>query len=301
MSMNAPASNLTPSIVASLGSMELRARMVVEGFITGLHRSPFHGFSAEFSEHRQYRHGDELKHIDWRIYGRSDRFYVKQFEDETNLRCVVAVDASASMQYASPGNVTKFSYATSLAACLMYLLLRQRDAAGLAVYGSDLQTYLPPRGKMSYVQQLLRTLDGVAPGGTTSTGVALHRLAERVGRRGLIVIISDCFDDDDVLLQALRHFRHDQHDVLLMHVVDPREVDFAFTAPAVFRDVETGVELTTQPVQLQRSYREAFEAFCARLRRGCHQQNIDYVRCRTDQPFDIALREYLVKRRSIRG
>lgn len=292
---------LTPETVAKLGSMELRARLVVEGFITGLHRSPFHGFSAEFSEHRQYRHGDELKHIDWKIYGRSDRYYVKQYEDETNLRATVCVDMSASMNYASEGNVTKFQYATFLAAALSYLVLQQRDAAGLALYNTDVQTFLPPRSKQSYVRELIRALEGAVPSSGTGTSVALHHVAEKLGRRGLVIIISDCLDQPESILHALRHFRHDQHEVLMLHVLDPREVDFHLGSAAVFRDMETGQELTTHPQQLQRSYQVAVDEFCQRIKRGCHAQNIDYVRITTDQPFDAALREYLVKRQSIRG
>lgn len=298
--MEQATSYLHPDVVARLGSMELRARLVVEGFITGLHRSPFHGFSAEFSEHRQYRHGDELKHIDWKIYGRSNRFYVKQYEDETNLRCVIAVDASASMKYASQGHISKFQYATYLAASLMYLVLHQRDAAGLALYNEDLLQYLPPRSKMSYVSELIRTLDQATPSQSTSTAAALHRLAERLSRRGLVIVISDLFDDPASIMQALRHFRHDSHDVLVMHVLDPREVGFDFSSPAVFKDMESGLELTTQPLHLQRSYRMAMEEFCTEIKRGCYGQNIDYVRITTDRTFDVALREYLVKRARVR-
>lgn len=288
---------LHPDVVAKLGSMELRARLVVEGFITGLHKSPFHGFSAEFSEHRQYRAGDDLKHIDWKIYGRSDRYYVKQYEDETNLRCVIAVDSSASMNYASEGHITKFAYASYLAAALSYLVLQQRDAAGLALYNTDVTTYLPPRSKRSYVQELIKALTDARPSSNTGTATALHHLAERLTRRGLVVIISDLFDEPQQILQALRHFRHDKHDVLVMQVLDPREVDFNFSSAAVFKDMETGEELTTQPLHLQRSYRKAMDEFCTEIKRGCFAQNIDYVRITTDKTFDVALREYLNVRR----
>ncbi|MCU0329536.1 MAG: DUF58 domain-containing protein [Candidatus Kapabacteria bacterium] len=299
--MSTPAAPHKPDVIARLGTLELRARKVVEGFITGLHRSPFHGFSAEFSEHRQYRMGDELKHIDWRIFGRTDRFYVKQFEDETNLRCTVVVDSSASMSYASNGNVSKFHYATTLAACIMYVMLRQRDAAGLAVYDTSLHTYLPARSRLSWVQQLLSTLATVEPSKGTATAEALHVLAEQLGRRGMVVLISDLFDDPLRILQALQHFRHNKHDVLVMHVVDRREIDFDFPTASVFRDIETGEELSTQPAQIKRSYRQAMDEFCAAIRKGCHDQNVDYVRIATDTPYDVALREYLLSRRSIRG
>lgn len=289
---------LTPETVAQLGSMELRARLVVEGFITGLHKSPFHGFSAEFSEHRQYRRGDELKHIDWKIYGRSNRFYVKQFEDETNLRAMICVDMSASMSYGSEGHVSKYRYATFLAASLSYLIMHQRDAAGLALYNTDVQAYMPPRSKMSYAQELMRTLEQARPSSETVSGVSLHHIAERLSRRGLVVIISDLLDDTEAILSGLRHFRHDQHDVMVFHVMDPREVDLGFDASTVFRDMETGAEITTQPLQIRGAYRQAVEDHTTRMKRGCHALNVDYVRITTDMPFDVALREYLVKRAS---
>jgi uncharacterized protein (DUF58 family) len=289
---------LTPETVAQLGSMELRARLVVEGFITGLHKSPFHGFSAEFSEHRQYRRGDELKHIDWKIYGRSNRFYVKQFEDETNLRAMICVDMSASMSYASEGNVSKYRYATFLAASLCYLIMHQRDAAGLALYNTDVQAFMPPRSKMSYTQELMRTLEEATPAALTETGISLHHIAERLSRRGLVVVISDLLDDPETILSGLRHFRHDQHDVMVFHVMDPREVDLGFDASTVFRDLETGQEITTQPLQIRGAYRQAVEDYTMTLKRGCHALNVDYVRITTDMPFDVALREYLVKRAS---
>lgn len=294
--MDSVTTYLHPDVVARLGSMELRARLVVEGFITGLHRSPFHGFSAEFSEHRQYRPGDDLKHIDWKIYGRSDRFYVKQYEDETNLRCMIALDMSASMGYASAGQITKFQYASYLGASLSYLVLKQRDAAGLALYTTDITTYIPPRSKSSYAREIIRGLENARPQNATGTATALHRLAERLTRRGLVIIISDLFDEPASLLQALRHFRHDKHDVLVMHILDPREVDFNFSSAAIFKDMETGIEVTTQPLHIQRSYRNVFEDFCTTIKRGCHAQNVDYVRITTDTSFDVALRQYLNKR-----
>jgi len=295
--MHTATSYLDPDVVARLGSMELRARLVVEGFITGLHKSPFHGFSAEFSEHRQYRPGDELKHIDWKVYGRSNRYYVKQYEDETNLRCVVALDMSASMNYASEGRITKFTYGSYLAAALSYLILQQRDAAGLALYNNEVVQYLPPRSKRTYAQEIIKTLDNATPQSTTGTAQALHSLAERLTRRGLVVIISDLFDDPLSIMQALRHFRHHKHDVLVMHLLDPREVDFDFRTSAVFKDMETGAELPTHPLHLQRSYKQTVETFCNDIKRACRTQNVDYVRITTNKPFDVALTEYIVKRK----
>lgn len=292
---------LRPDVVSKLQNMELKARLVVEGFITGLHKSPYHGFSVEFAEHRQYMAGDEIKHLDWKIYGKTNRFYVKQYEDETNLRCMVILDSSASMNYASKGQVTKFEYASSLAGAIAFLMMRQQDAAGLALYDTEIRTYLPPRSKRSYIQELLRALDATRPSNTTGTAQALDRLAERISRRGLIVIISDFFDDPASVVSALKRFRHSAHEIIVFQVLDPRERDFKFGMDATFRDMETGEEMVTQPYQIQKSYAAAVENFTQQLKRECRQRNIDYVLLDTSEPFDTALIQYLNKRRKISG
>lgn len=292
---------LRPEIVSRLQNMELKARLVVEGFITGLHKSPYHGFSVEFAEHRQYMPGDEIKHLDWKIYGKTNRFYVKQYEDETNLRCMVIVDASASMKYASKGHISKFEYASSLAGAISFLMMRQQDAAGLALYDTDIRAFLPPRSKRSYIQEILRTLDATEPSNTTGTAGALDRLAERISRRGLIVIISDFFDDLSSIVSALKRFRHSAHEIIVFQVLDPRERDFKFGADATFRDMETGEEMVTQPYQIQKSYAAAVQHFTDELKRECRQRNIDYVLVDTAEPFDTALVQYLNKRRKISG
>ncbi len=292
---------LRPEVVSRLQNMELKARLVVEGFITGLHKSPYHGFSVEFAEHRQYMPGDEIKHLDWKIYGKTNRFYVKQYEDETNLRCTVIVDSSASMKYASKGHVSKFEYAASLAGALTFLMMRQQDAAGLALYDTDIRAFLPPRAKRSYMQEILRLLDSVEPSNATGTAGALDRLAERISRRGLIVIISDFFDDLQAIVSALKRFRHSAHEIIVFQVLDPRERDFKFGMDATFRDMETGEEMVTQPYQIQKSYASAVHEFTEQLKRECRQRNIDYVLVDTSEPFDTALVQYLNKRRKISG
>lgn len=292
---------LQPEVVAQLENMELRARLVVEGFITGLHKSPFHGFSVEFAEHRQYRPGDEIKYIDWKVYSRTDRYYVKQFEEETNLRAVVAVDGSASMGYASDGNITKYAYATYLASALCYLMLKQKDAAGIALYDSEVRTYLPPRAKLSYVRELISALDGATPSGATGTSAALDVLAERIARRSFVVIISDFFDDIESVISAMKHFRHQRHDVLAIQVLDPREMDFDFGWAANFVDMESGEEMVTQPFHIQTSYKESLQRFNDRLRSECYNMNVDFLRVSTATPFDKALTEYVAKRATVRG
>ncbi len=287
---------LNPKTIAQLEKIELKARLVVEGFITGLHRSPYHGFSVEFSEHRQYYPGDEVKHIDWKVYGRTDKYFIKQYEEETNLRCVLAVDKSASMKYASGDNISKFQYAIFLSAAFSYLLLKQRDAVGLALYDSELRTYLPPRSKISYVYQILKQLDTTEPSDLTGTAEALNQLAERINRRGLVIILSDFLDSEQSVVNALKHFRHRNHEVVVFHILDRQEVEFKFGSNANFIDVESGEEMVTQPFQIRKSYKQAVEQFINTIKKECYNHNIDYNLVTTDETFDKALRKFLTKR-----
>lgn len=292
---------LRPDVVSRLSSMEMRARLVVEGFITGLHKSPYHGFSVEFAEHRQYMPGDEIRRIDWKVLGRTDRYYIKQFEEETNLKSYLVLDTSRSMQFQSEGNITKLQYASYLAAALAYLMMRQQDAVGLLTYDEVLQKYLPPHSTKVYLQSILRELEQLEAANATGTGRALNMAAERLNRRGLVMIFSDLFDDPDEVLSALKHFRYNQHEVILFHILDPRERSFDFGRDAIFRDMESSEELMTQPYQIQRSYQEAMRDFIARYKKVCREQRIDYVLLDTATPFDKALFEYLNKRRKIGG
>lgn len=287
---------LQPSVVAQLKNIELKARLVVEGFITGLHRSPYHGFSVEFAEHRQYNPGDEIKHIDWKVYARTDKYFVKEFEEETNLRCVIAIDKSGSMRYASKNNISKFEYSAYLAASLAYLLMKQRDAVGLALYDETLQTYLPPRSKTSYIAEILKVIDQTFPSEKTGTAKALNQLAEKIHRRGLVIIFSDFFDEPESVLNALKHFRHKKHEVIAFQILDPQEIEFKFSGSVLFKDMETAEGLQTQPVQLRQFYREKVQEFIQQIKRECYERNIDFNLVRTDEPFDKALRQYLTKR-----
>jgi uncharacterized protein (DUF58 family) len=292
---------LEPSVISKIQGIDLKARLVVEGFITGLHKSPYHGFSIEFAEHRQYMPGDEIKFIDWKVFARTDRYYVKQYEDETNLRCSIIVDSTASMRYASEGNISKFEYARYLAAALAFLMMKQQDAVGLALYDSAVRSYLPARSKKSYIQEILRTLGEATPSSTTGTGAALSSIAERIGRRGLIIIMSDFFDDLATVVSALKRFRHSNHEVLVFQILDPRERDFNFRYDALFRDMETGEEMTTQPFQIKNSYSKALQDFTESLKASCRERKIDYMLLDTSQSFDTALVQYLLKRQRIQG
>lgn len=303
--MSSSLTYLRPDVVSKLASMELRARLVVEGFITGLHKSPYHGFSVEFAEHRQYMPGDEIRRVDWRVYGKTDRFYVKQFEEETNLKSYIAIDTSASMGFASevkkgePARMSKLTYASYIAASLSYLMVQQRDAVGLTAFDTEIRTTIPPHATKQHLRRVLAELEKLQPVNTTRSAAALHRLAERITRRGLVVVLSDLFDDPTAVMAALKHFRHDHHEVLVMHVLDPVERSFAFGGDAVFRDMETGEMISTQPFHLQKAYQKAMADFVERYKRECRENSIDYVLLDTAVPFDQALLAYLNKRNRI--
>lgn len=287
---------LEPHVVSKLANMELRARLVVEGFITGLHKSPYHGFSVEFAEHRPYMPGDEIKHIDWKIYGKTDRYYIKQYEEETNLKAYIVLDASRSMAYASEGNMPKILYASFLVAALSYMMIKQQDAVGLAVYDERINTYLPPHATKGYLRQILIELEKVRASNKTGGGKSLHQIADRIKRRGLVVVVSDLLDNPDEIIAALKHFRHKKNEVIIMHVLDPLERSFAFDTDAEFKDMETSEQLVTQPWQIKHAYQQTMAAFLERYKRECLENYIDYVLLDTATPYNVALFQYLNKR-----
>lgn len=289
---------LQPEVVSQLSRLDLIARLVVEGFITGLHRSPYHGFSVEFSEYRAYQPGDSLKQIDWKVWARTDRFYIKQFEEETNLKAYLLLDASGSMAYGSR-QITKLQYATWLSAALAYLMLLQRDAVGLALFDTMLRRYLPPRSVFSYLSVLLQEMYHAQGAGDTDIARTFHGLAERIKRRGLIIILSDLLDDQQNVLNALKHFRHQKHEVIVFHILDPMEYQLRFSKETVFIDMETGEKLSTDPRYIAQSYQTNFQKYIDRYKRECREQNVDYVSLFTNTPFDQALFQYLIKRKRI--
>ena len=290
---------LDPKKISHLASMDLRARLVVEGFIAGLHKSPYHGFSVEFSEHRQYMPGDDFKHIDWKVYGKTDRFYVKQFEEETNLKAYLLLDCSASMGYSS-GEVNKFQYATYLAAALTYLMIRQRDAVGLVSFDEKIRRLLPARSVSTYLSRILTELENTRTANSTAIVPTLHEMAERIKRRGLIMLFSDLFDDNTQgVIQGLKHFRHRNHEVIVFHILDPMEVRFDFRDDAIFQDMETRQKLSTQPVHIRAEYRKMMREFLTGIKKACLENNIDYVPLTTETPFDRALVQYLQKRKRV--
>ncbi len=279
--------------------MELRARLVVEGFITGLHQSPYHGFSVEFAEHRQYMPGDEIRRIDWKLYGKTGRYFVKEFEEETNLKSYLILDSSKSMGFSSPGNLTKLTYGSFLAAALAFLMIKQQDAVGLTLFDERISTFLPPHATRTYLRQILIALQRTEAGGATRTAQSLHQVADRIKRRGLVIVLSDLFDEPREVMTALKHFRHKKNEVIVLHILDPLERSFAFGNDAAFRDLETGERMTTQPWHIQAAYRKALSVFVDHYKRECREHGVDYVLLDTGTPFDVALAEYLSKRRRI--
>jgi len=290
---------LRPDVVSRLANMELRARLIVEGFIAGLHRSPYHGFSVEFAEYRQYNAGESTRNVDWKIYAKTDRYYVKIFEDETNLRATLLMDGSASMDYGS-GGVTKLRYATLLGAALGYLMITQRDAVGLAVFDERIREFFPHRSVRKHLLLLLAALERLEPGERTSISNALHEMAERVKRRGLIVLFSDLLDDPSEVMEGLKHFRHRGHEVVVFHILDPTELSLDLHGEMQFVDKETGERLRTRPWFLGAEYRRNVGGWISGLERDCKENAIDYNLVTTETPFDHALVSYLNKRRRLR-
>jgi uncharacterized protein (DUF58 family) len=290
-----------PTSLAKYGRLALVARTLVEGFLTGAHKSPYKGFSVEFAEHRQYYPGDEIRHIDWRAYGKTDRYYIKEFEEETNLRAHLLVDASGSMAYKG-AHGSKFEYAQYVAASLAYLMLHQRDAVGLVTHDTRVRQIIKPKASAKHLLHLLRTLEETRPGGETSMAPIWHGLAGEIKRRGLVVILSDCFDQLPALMRALQHFRHERHEILLFHVLAPEEMEFPFKKWTQFRNLEViGHKLLVDPQRLRKEYLKNFKAFCKDLRDQAGQMQIDYQLLRTDEPVDRALGAYLTRRQMRRA
>lgn len=298
MSTNASAYRkyLNPAVVSKLASLELKAKTVVEGFMVGLHKSPYHGFSVEFSEHRPYMQGDQLKDVDWKIYGKSDRFYIKQYEEETNLTSHIFLDVSKSMDFKNKGEISKLEYGKILAASLSYLLINQQDAVGLGLYSEKIETFLPPKSSRVYLQNILKEIHTVQPSSGTHTADCLNSISEKIKRRGLVILISDFFDDIDSVLSVLKRFHYKKNDVIVFQILDPIESSFAFEKNAVFVDMETDEELTTQPHQIQTAYSEAFNEFLEKLKKECLNFGIEYNLINTTQSFDTALLSFIKKR-----
>jgi uncharacterized protein (DUF58 family) len=287
---------LDPVVISKLKTLELRARMVVEGFKVGLHRSPYHGFSVEFSEHRPYMQGDALKNIDWKVFAKSEKYFIKQFEEETNLICNIFIDVSRSMNFKHTSGVTKLEYAKILAASLAYVMIDQQDSVGLTVYSDRIHSMLAPKSNRVYLKTILTVLDQIIPDGTTNTAKCLDSVADKIRKRGLTIVISDFFDDIESIMRALKHIHYKKNEVIVFQILDPVEKNFGFERDSIFVDVETGEQITTQPHQIQRAYQQAMGEYLKKLKNECLNFGIEYNLIDTGQPFDAALINYFAKR-----
>ncbi len=291
---------LDPKTLTKIGNLDLKARLIVEGYISGQHKSPYHGFSVEFAEHREYSPGDDLKHLDWKVFAKSDRFYIKQYEEETNLRSYILLDTSESMKYASPGSISKLEYACYIAASLTYLLIRQQDSVGMVLFDNKVKKFVPASASPAHLRLLLHELKQIVPEQRTDTGSILHDLAERIKRKGLVVILSDLFDDPDKLLSGLQHFRHRRHEVIIFQILDDFETSFPFDNMTLFEGYEGWQELLCDPRSLRKGYIEEYQAFNEKMKRGCRNSKIDFVPVSTKHPLDVVLSAYLAARANCR-
>ena len=290
---------LDPKVLAKITRLDLQARLVVEGFISGMHKSPFHGFSVEFASHREYVPGDDIKHIDWKVQAKTDRWYIKQYEEETNLKATFLLDASESMHYGrgdGKEGMTKYAYASAVAASLAFLLLQQQDAVGLAIFDEELRTLLSPSSNPNFIKTFVHAIDINAPKAKTSLEPICHSLAEKMARRGLICLVSDLFTDLDGLLRGLQHFRHYDHEVIVLHVMDADELIFPFQGNTMFLGLEETGRVMVEPRALREGYLESVGSFCRDVKRRCVANRIDYKLISTADHLDAALCAFLAAR-----
>src|SRR5437867_7207086 len=291
--VNGDKSYFDPQVLASISNLYLRARWVVEGIMSGVHRSRAKGFSVEFEEHREYSPGDEIRRIDWKALGKFDRYFIKEYEDETNLRAYLLLDTSGSMDYASNG-VTKFDYGCTLAASLAYLILKQQDAAGLVTFSNRIESFIPPRAKRGYLMEILHALEERRPGGETNVSRILEEIAGQIKRRGLVILVSDLLDDPEPILKGLRLFRFKGNDVIVFHLLDLAELDLPFDGNILFEDLEaTNLRVIADPRSIRNTYRSVVQEFITEMRKKCHDNAIDYQLISTSTPLDQALASYL--------
>jgi uncharacterized protein (DUF58 family) len=290
------ANYLDPKVLAKVSKLELRARLVVEGFVTGMHRSPYRGFSVEFAQHREYVPGDDIRYIDWKIFGKSDRFHIKEFEEETNLQAHLFVDQSESMAYGHDGGMSKFDFGATAAAALAFLIQQQSDAVGLSLFNESVVRTIPPSNTRASLANVFQCLQQATPTSKTRIGDVLQQLAAETSRRGLILVFSDLFDDPDKVLLGLRAIAQRGHDIVVFHVLDRDEVEFPFERMTLFDGLEELPELLVDPRSLRDAYLEEINSFQDKVRRGCLNQRIDYVRLLDHQPLDIVLSSFLAAR-----
>ncbi len=286
----------SPENIVHLGNLRFKAKTIVEGLLLGLHHSPYHGFSAEFSQHRQYMPGDDIKHIDWQVYAKTDRYYIKQYEEETNLNTYIMVDNSASMGFASEKNISKFEYARLIAGALTYLLINQNDGVGLSIFNDKPEILYPPRSVRSYINELLIALEKTQCSNTTGTGKALELICEKLTRKGLVIMISDLLDDKDEIMKGLKHLRYLGHDVLVIQLLDPGEWELNTGQKYRFRDLESNEEIKLDVRQIKKEYQKRIRNYCDEIDRECGENGIDHSLIFSNMDCRIALMEFLRKR-----
>jgi uncharacterized protein (DUF58 family) len=291
---------LDPRTLAKVGSLELRARLIVEGLMAGMHRSPYQGISVEFAQHRPYAAGDDIRHVDWKVFGRTEKVYLKQYLQETNLDLVCMVDASESMGFGSidiaGGQWTKYDHATAIAASLAYMAIQQQDSVGLAIFDQTLSRYFKPSNSPGQWKLVVNELQQIPRWNKTSTGKILDQLAEKLTHRSLIVILSDFFDDLTAIKQGLRHLRYKKHEIMVFQILDPQEIEFPFEDVTMFKGLEELGDLLTEPRALRQGYLDQLAAFTEELKKVCRGMNIDFQRFGSGDPLDVALSQFLATR-----
>jgi len=290
---------LDPAFLSTLGNMDLVARCAVEGFFSGLHPSPFHGFSVEYSDHREYHAGDELKFVDWKVFGRSDKLYIKQFQQETNTTAYILLDSSKSMSFAGDGKVSKMDYASFLAAALSYLMLSQSDSTALILFAETVAKYIPPHSKRTHLNIILKTLQQNKPAGQTNLAGVLHTFAETTKRRGIVILISDLLDDEDDIFKGLAHLKFLKHDVIVFQTMDHQELHLDYEGLIQFEDLESKAKIRTFPQSLKEGYRQRVAEFLDEIEKTTGNTGIDYCLLNTSEPLDRALVAYLAKRKRL--
>ena len=289
---------LSNDAISKLENLQIKAKKVVEGFIVGLHKSPYHGFSVEFSDHRAYGPGDEIRHIDWKLWAKTNRFFVKRYEEETNLKAHLIIDQSNSMGYTSH-NITKLEYSKILAASFSYMLIKNQDAVGMYLFDSKIKKSIMPRSTRSHLGVLLSEMEKIIPQKDTNIARALHECADKTNKKGLVILISDLMDDQAKVLSGLKHFLYKGHEVIVFHILDPKEITFDFDERVRFKDLELGTDIITDPRQIKNIYQKNMKKFINFYRKNCGENRIDYIQISTNQPIDTALTEYLAKRKKL--
>jgi uncharacterized protein (DUF58 family) len=289
---------LNPNIVNQLNNLYIKAKLIVEGTMYGLHKSPFHGFSAEFSEHRAYSQGDQIKNIDWKLWSKTDKYYIKRFEEETNLSCHIFLDASKSMDFTS-SNVTKFQYSQMIAAALSYLIIKQKDSLGLYTFNTEIKLSIPPKNNKNHLNTILTIMENMKTSGSTNISKVLNFNAEKIKKSGLIILITDLLDDTDKILEGLKHFQYYKHEILVFHVLDKQEVELEYKEKIIFEDLENKEKVNIEPWQIKDSYNKEYMNKINYFKSECLKNRIEYNLVYTDQDLDQAIHQFLNKRKMI--